>query len=148
MAKGSTIARKSMARLIAVQMFYRSNFAAMDAKKLLAEFKETGPMLDSDIEWVDVDKDLLVNIIQGYEAHQGLVDEMLNARVNADQANDPMLGSILRPAIYELLFNTNTDVPVIISDYLSVTDSFFEGRETALVNGVLDQVGKLARPKD
>ncbi len=148
MAKGSTIARKTMARLVAVQMFYRRNFATMTAKSLLAEFKETGPMLDSDVEWVDVDKDLLVTIIQGYEAHQGLVDEMLNARVTPDQAAEPLLGAILRPAIYELLFNTKTDVPIIISEYLSVADSFFEGRETALVNGVLDQVGKLARPKD
>jgi len=148
MAKGSAIARKSMARLVAAQLFYRQNFGKVSAKKLLEEFRETGPMLDSEIEWVDVDKDLLVNIIQGYENHKGLVDEMLAARLSADQASEPMLNAVLKPGIYELLFNTTTDVPLIISEYLTIADSFFEGRETALINGVLDQVGKLARPKD
>lgn len=147
MAKGSAIARRTMARMVAVQLFYSQNFDAISAKTLLQNFKTNGPLLDADIDWVDVDKDLLAAIIIGYEAHKGLVDEMLHARTTPEQQNELMITSILRPAIYEIIHNTKTPKAVIISDYMNVASGFFEGRETALINGVLDQVGKLARPE-
>ena len=136
-----------MARMVAVQMFYRQSFDNASAMTLLQDFKLNGPMLDDDEDWVDADKDLLATIIQGYAKHKGLVDEMLRARTTQEQQNEPMLVAILKPGIYEIIHNTKTPKAIIISDYMNVASGFFEGRETALINGVLDQVGKLARPE-
>jgi N utilization substance protein B len=43
------------------------------------------------------------------------------------------------------LAHHDIDVPVIISDYLDITHAFYEGSESKLVNGVLDQISKAVR---
>lgn len=143
--KGSAKARKTMARLIAVQMLYRQSFEKITPQKLLAEYKKTGPILEDSEEWVDPDLDLLNGILSGLGAHGGVVEEMLSARVSAEQAAEPIIGAILRAGIYEIVYHPEIDAGIIISDYLTVTASFFDNRETALINGVLDQAAKLVR---
>lgn len=144
--KGSTIARKTMARLIAVQLLYRQAFEPVTTHTLLAEFKNNPSFLDEDVEWVDPDLDLLNAVVQGVDQHKALIEEMLHARITEEQKSETLIAAILRAGIYELIYNTDTPVGVVISDYLSVASAFFDGRETALINGVLDQVGKMARP--
>lgn len=144
--KGSVIARKTMARLIAVQLLYRQAFEPVTTQKLLAEFKNNPSFLDEDIEWVDPDLDLLNTIIQGVDQHGALIEEMLHARITEDQKSETLIAAILRAGIYELIYQTETPVGIVISDYLTISASFFDGRETALINGVLDQVGKMTRP--
>lgn len=146
MAKGSALAQRSMARLVAVQLLYRQAMEPIAAKSLLEEYKTNPDMLDQDQEMVSPDPTLLGTLVMGVEAKRGMVDEMLAARITKEQMNEPIIASILRCGIFELLFNTETPVEVIISDYLNVAAAFFEGRETALVNGVLDKAAKLARP--
>lgn len=146
MAKGSAIARRGMARLVAVQLLYKQQMEPVSAKDLLAEYKNNGGMLQGEDELVEPDPVLLNTLVQGVNDKRGLVDEMLNARVTKEQASEPIISSILRCGIFELLFNNQTPVAVIISDYLNVASAFYEGRETALINGVLDKAAKLARP--
>ncbi len=134
-----------MARLIAVQMLYRQSFEKITPQKLLAEFKANGPTLDEDQDFVDPDLDLLNKILTGIGEHTGVVEEMLSARVTPEQAAEPIIGSILRCGIFEIVYHPDIEAGIIISDYLTVGSSFFDGRETALINGVLDQASKLVR---
>lgn len=143
--KGSAKARNTMARLIAVQLLYRQSFEHVTAQKLLADYKKTGPILEDDEEWVDPDLDLLNKIVGGIGEHSGVIEEMLRARVTEEQAAEPIIGAILRCGLFEIVYRPEVDLGIIISDYLTVASSFFEGRETALVHGVLDQAGKLVR---
>lgn len=147
MAKGSAIAQRGMARLVAVQLLYRQAMEPIAAKDLLEEYKANPDMLDHEEELVTPDAGLLGTLVMGVSDKRGMIDEMLNARITKEQASEPIIASILRCGIFELLFNTQTPVAVIISDYLNVAAAFFEGRETALINGVLDKVAKLARPE-
>jgi N utilization substance protein B len=55
---------------------------------------------------------------------------------------DSVLRSILRAATFELSHRPDTPGRVVISEYLAITDSFFSGREPALVNGVLDAIAR------
>lgn len=145
MAKGSGIARKTMARLVAVQMIYSQNFEPQNTKAILSRMRDEGLMLEEGTEWVDPDLDLLSSVLQGYEEHRDVIDEALKTMIKPDQFADPLLSSILKAGAFELLYNTDTDAPIIITDYLSVTQAFYDGSETKLINGVLDRMSKSAR---
>ena len=53
---------------------------------------------------------------------------------------DKLLISIFRSAIYEILFSKNVTKKVVISEYLLIANHFFGNNETALINGVLDNL--------
>ena len=53
---------------------------------------------------------------------------------------DKLLISIFRSAIYEILFSNNVRKKIIISEYLLIANRFFGNNETALINGVLDNL--------
>ena len=53
---------------------------------------------------------------------------------------DRLLISIFRSAIYEILFSDNVTKKIVISEYLLIANRFFGNNETALINGVLDNL--------
>ena len=53
---------------------------------------------------------------------------------------DKLLISIFRSAIYEILFSDNVTKEIVISEYLLIANRFFGNNETALINGVLDNL--------
>ena len=53
---------------------------------------------------------------------------------------DKLLISIFRSAIYEILFSNNVTKKIVISEYLLIANRFFGNNETALINGVLDNL--------
>ena len=53
---------------------------------------------------------------------------------------DKLLISIFRSAIYEILFSNNVTKKIAISEYLLIANRFFGNNETALINGVLDNL--------
>ena len=60
-------------------------------------------------------------------------------------SQDATLRAVLRAGAYEL--KTRTDVParVVITEYVDVANAFFEGEVPAMVNGVLDTLGRRLR---
>tara|TARA_Y200000002_G_scaffold148803_1_gene122962 strand:+ start:474 stop:875 length:402 start_codon:yes stop_codon:yes gene_type:complete len=53
---------------------------------------------------------------------------------------DKLLISIFRSAIYEISFANNVTKKIAISEYLLIANRFFGNNETALINGVLDNL--------
>ena len=53
---------------------------------------------------------------------------------------DKLLISIFRSAIYEIVFSDSVKKKIVISEYLLIANRFFENNETALINGVLDNL--------
>ncbi len=53
---------------------------------------------------------------------------------------DKLLISIFRSAIFEILFSDNVSKQIVISEYLLIANRFFGNNETALINGVLDNL--------
>ena len=53
---------------------------------------------------------------------------------------DKLLISIFRSAIYEILFSDDVTKKIVISEYLLIANRFFGNNETALINGVLDNL--------
>jgi N utilization substance protein B len=53
---------------------------------------------------------------------------------------DKLLISIFRSAIYEIIFSNDASKKIVISEYLLIANRFFGNNETALINGVLDNL--------
>jgi len=146
--EGSAKARKSSARLAAVQVLYQMRLNNQDAKSTLRAYIErrSGFELDGDI-LVPADEELLTDIIMGLQKRWEDVDAIV-AKTLADGGKsgvELLLECILRAGTYELLAHGSIDTGIIINDYLNVTTSFYDGTEPKLVNAVLDKVAKAVR---
>ena len=61
---------------------------------------------------------------------------------------EPLLLVLLRAGAYELSERPAVPARVVISEYLAVADAFFSAKEPALINGVLDRMGRALRPEE
>lgn len=146
--KGSAIARKSAARLAAVQVLYQMRANHQDAKEALHEFiaDRIGKAIDDEM-LVPADTDMLRDIVLGVEKRWTDIDGII-AKALEEGGRDkvePLLECILRAGVFELLEHGSIDTGIIINDYLNVTTSFYDGAERKLVNAILDRVGKTVR---
>ena len=59
-----------------------------------------------------------------------------------------ILRSILRAAVVELLGLVDVPTAVTISEYVDITNAFYNGVETNMANAVLDSIAKLVSNED
>lgn len=146
--EGSAKARKTSARLAAVQVLYQMRLNNQDAQSAVRAFidKRIGFNLDGDV-LVPADREMLEEIILGIQSRWTDIEEILVAALAERKGGEVelLLESILRAGAYELLADGKTDAGIIINDYMSVTTAFYEGSEPKLVNAVLDKIAKTVR---
>ena len=56
--------------------------------------------------------------------------------------------AILRAGAYELACRRDVPARVVMSEYVDVTSAFVDEEETGMVNAVLDQLARQARPDE
>jgi transcription antitermination protein NusB len=141
-------AKNLSARLAAVQGVYQSIHNAQSLQSVYEEhlLHRNPPPVDEGAEkMVQPDGTLLKLVLLGIQEQRADIDKMIKASLTRNKEPEPLLYSILLCGACELLMNTDTDVPIIINDYLNVTHSFYEHGEVSLVNGVLDAIAKSLR---
>lgn len=145
---GSAKARKSAARLAAVQVLYQS---ALNDQKPIAAMREfmdhrNGFEFDGDV-FVPADPDLLDNIISGVVDRQDDLNDMIKAQLaqKDKEAIEPILHAILIAAAYEIMAHHDIDAPIIISDYMNVAHAFYEDGAPKMINAILDSLAKSLR---
>ena len=144
--KGSLKARKSAARLFAVQAVYQAIQNQVAPNTLYEEYMNFRVGMDLEHgEMVPPDGPLFRSLLSGISDRWGDLQQIISARLHEKNNVDPLLTAILLCGTFELLAHHDTDTPLIIADYLNVTTGFFEGTETRLVNGVLDAIAKELR---
>lgn len=147
-SEGSAKAKKTAARLAAVQVLYQMRLNNQDAKSAVREYisHRSGFNLDGDV-LVPADEELLESIIMGLAERWSDVDDIVTAALAVRKKGEveTLLESILRAGAYELLAHGSTDAGIIINDYMNVTNGFYEGPEVKLVNAVLDKIAKTVR---
>ena len=148
LTEGSKKARLSAARLASVQVLYQMMLNNQDAKSALRDFinHRVGFDLDGDV-FVPADQELLTTIVTGVIDRRSDVDEMIeNALTSGGKGGvELLLTCILMCGIYELLDQSDVDTALIITEYLNVTDAFFDKKEIGLINGILDKIAKVLR---
>ena len=148
LTEGSKKARKSAARLAAVQVLYQIHHQEQDARTALSEYKthRLGYKLEDDL-YVPADQDLLTDIVLGYDERKADIHDMVKASLQDKDPEqiDKLLLNILYAGAFEILTHHDIDAGIIIADYMNVTDAFFEQSEKKLVNAILDRLNKNLR---
>ena len=141
---------RSAARLAAVQALYQQEMEGTPTARLLHEFHDhrLGATIEGDtyaeaeISFFD---DLVAGTLDRRDEIDALISERLAQGWNLERLDKPMK-AILRVGAYELIARKDVPVATVISEYVDVAHAFYDKRESAFVNGILDAIAKGARP--
>lgn len=92
-------------------------------------------------------KDLLTGIVNKQRDLDPLIDTHLASNWRLNRI-DSTLRAILRAGTFELIERTDVPHAVVISEYVDVAHAFFEGDESKVVNGVLQNIWKATQKSE
>lgn len=141
---------RSAARLAAAQALYQQEMEGTGTARLLHEFHDhrLGATIEGDtyaeaeISFFD---DLVAGTLDRRDEIDALISERLAQGWSLERLDKPMK-AILRVGAYELIARKDVPVATVISEYVDVAHAFYDKRESAFVNGILDAIAKGARP--
>ena len=148
--------RRRAARLAAIQALYQMELADEPSKRVIRQFLDHRFSQGSDLQ-VDhhsgtgkprVDEKFFEDIAHGTVSFQSDIDILIADNLPKTwplRRLHATLRALLRVASYELLRRPDIPALVIISEYVGLSGQFFDGKEPAMVNGVLDSVAKSVR---
>jgi len=142
---------RSAARLAAVQALYQQEMEGIPTARLIHEFHDhrLGATI-GDVTYVDAEQSFFDDLVNGTIARRDEIDALIGDRLakgwTLDRLDKPMK-ALLRVGAYELLARADVPVASVISEYVDVAHAFYDKRETGFVNGLLDAIAKVARPK-
>ena len=133
-------------RVVAVQALYQMALSGSSSETVIAEFTDlrVGRSAPSDVPDA-VDEALFADIVRGVTTGRDTIDPMIGAALDKARSLDRLeilMQAILRAGAYELLERDDIDPALTINEYVAVADAFFNEREPALVNAVLDRIAQ------
>jgi N utilization substance protein B len=137
---------RSAARLAAVQALYQQEMEGTALPKLLHEFHHhrIGETIDG-AELADAEIDFFDDVVSGAHDRREEIDRLIVERLaegwKLERLDRPMR-AILRAGTYELLARRDVPVGTVISEYLDVAHAFYDKKEVAFANGLLDSIAK------
>lgn len=144
--QGRSGGRRRRSRLAAVQALYQIELTGAPAASAIAEFRRHRMKGELDgVPMDDLDAEFFAELVAGVGENRPELDRRISSVLTPDwplERLDAVLRSILRAGAFELAHRDQTPVGVVISEYMAIADSFFSGREPALVNGVLDGIAR------
>ena len=135
---------KSFQRLLVVQALYElsinKNRSEIPIKEIFANIVEQSDygkkMNNSNLKFA---KKIYEGVTENFEDINKILKISISNKVKINNM-DKLLISIFRSAIYEILFSNDVTKKIVISEYLLIANRFFGNSETALINGVLDNL--------
>ena len=137
---------RSAARLAAVQALYQMEMEGTPLAQLLHEFHQhrIGETIDG-ATLADAEVDFFDDVVSGANARREEIDGLISERLadgwKLERLDRPMR-AILRAGTYELIARKDVPVGTAISEYLDVAHAFYDKKEVAFVNGLLDQIAR------
>ena len=141
---------RSAARLAAVQALYQHEMEETPIPVLLHEFHQhrLGATIEG-AQYAHAEVDFFDDVVSGVHARAAEIDGLITARLAEGWALsrlDRPMRQILRAGAYELAARIDVPTGTIISEYVDVAKAFYDKKEAAFVNGLLDAVAKDVRP--
>lgn len=135
-------ARRSAARLAAVQALYEMEVSGKGLKETRNEFEthwigheiEGARYKDAEIAFFD---DVLSGVVSAQVPIDRMIDKTLAAQWPLARI-DSVMRAILRAGAYELQKRADIPARVSIKEYVDVAGAFFGAEEAGMVNAVLD----------
>ncbi len=84
---------------------------------------------------------LLSGTLENIEQIDSLIKAHLSPKWEFSRINKVTLAD-LRVSIYAILYQKETEVPVIINEAIEIAKSFGEDNQAAFINGILDKIAK------
>jgi N utilization substance protein B len=140
---------RSAARLAAVQALYQQEMEKTPLPALLHEFHRhrLGATIE-EVEYAEAEVAFFDDIVAGVDARSAEIDALIEARLakgwTLARLDKPMR-QILRAGSYELLARIDIPTAAVITEYVDVAHAFYDKREAAFVNGLLDAIAKDVR---
>jgi N utilization substance protein B len=150
MPAASTRSRsRSAARLAAVQALYQHEMEETPIPRLLHEFHRhrLGATIEG-AQYAEAEVDFFDDLVSGVHARGAELDALITARLAKGWALsrlDRPMRQILRAGAYELVARADVPTGSVISEYVDVAKAFYDKKEAAFVNGLLDAVAKDVR---
>jgi N utilization substance protein B len=140
---------RSAARLAAVQALYQQEMEQTPLPVLLHEFHHhrLGATIE-DVEYTDAEVDFFDDVVSGVHARAAELDALISAKLAENWSLsrlDKTMRQILRAGAYELVARIDVPTGSVISEYVDVASAFYDKKEAAFVNGLLDAVAKEVR---
>jgi len=142
-------ARRSAARLAAVQTLYSMDMTGIGADQALAEFRDR--LSEPADGMARADPQMVAFLVNGATERAEALDEVIAGSLSGDWSPDRLeavLKAVLKAGAYEIMARPTTPARVAISEYVDVAHAFYEGPEPGLVNAVLDRVARVLRPDE
>lgn len=149
----NTVGKRTESRIAAVKALYAGEInEKIDNKKspsvlaldIIALYNES----EKEHGTHNLDQKFLISLITGVCENLHLLDTKIESYLGTDwkiERLGPVIRSILRAAIFELLKYDDTPFKVIINEYVNITRSFFDEKEVGFVNGILDKIAHEVR---
>jgi N utilization substance protein B len=132
-------------RFAAVQALYQLEQRQSTVKDVISEFNHHRLF---DAQKGPIDAELFQRLVEGTSEHKEALDALITAVLTETwriERLDAVLRAILRAGFFELQYELVTPVGIIINDYVEITKEFFDGRESAFINGALDNGSRSLR---
>jgi N utilization substance protein B len=147
-----TANQRGAARLAAVQALYQMEVGGATLPSVVAEFEahRLGRELEGE-QLRPADLAFFRSLVGGVVEQQRKIDPIIHGALPPTwplTRIDLTLRAILRCGVFELLERRDVPGRVVITEYVDVANAFFNADEPGLVNGVLDAVGRHARPEE
>ncbi|MBB36200.1 MAG: transcription antitermination factor NusB [Hirschia sp.] len=137
-------ARRSGARLAAVQALYQMEQSGQSGRSVINDFLEDRLGLNDEGEPIEeADPDVFKDIVNGVVDHQHAINAAIIKRLVEGwrlERIDSTSRAILRAGVYELMKRPELAQQIILDEYVTIAHAFFEGMEPKFINGLLDSV--------
>jgi len=147
--KASVGSLRRGARVAAVQALYQMELNGGAPDTVIAEFESfrlRRNVADVPVEVPsDIDETMFADLVQGVTAGMAAVDALIEGALDKNRSVarlEVIMRAILRAGAYELSRRDDIDAALTISEYVAVADTFFNDREPALANAVLDRIAR------
>jgi N utilization substance protein B len=154
-ARAANATARGAARLLAVQALYQIDIRGGSADSTILEFLQhrTEEMEDGEETRfrVEADRALFADIVRGVVRDRAEIESALDGCLDGKTSVarlELLLRVIMSSGVFELRSRPDVPARVAVSEYVHVTDAFFDGREPGLVNAVLDRLARVLRPDE
>ena len=129
---------RSLAREIAMKMLYAASLGGEESMSEVLEQSEQVDTLD------DGDKTFLENLVAGVNGRQEELDGVIEKHVQGWALNRLARVdlTILRMAVYELLYRPRVPVGATINEAVELAKKYAEDKSAGFINGILGSVAR------
>lgn len=145
-------AKRSNARLAAVQALYQMEITGGGVADVLAEFEAhwIGQEVEG-VEYKPAEESFFRDIVGGVVRLQREIDPKIDKALAEGwplKRVDAIMRAVLRAGAYELSGRRDIPPRVSITEYVDVAHAFLDRDEAGMVNAVLDKLARAERPDD